>query len=110
MKQKHPDLVFAFENGEIASDDEYYMLCRRGEEWALPRPDELIPLPHESEFFLLPGRRAVGLNKKTGEVEELEELAVAAFIAPGYTISGHPVYVTEEMRPRFLYLPMGRLA
>lgn len=109
MKQKHPDLVFAFENGEIASDDEYYMLCRRGDEWALPRPDELIPLPHESEFFLLPGRKAVGLNKKTGEVEELEELAVAAFVAPGYTLSGHPVYVTEENAPTLPLFAYGAL-
>ena len=109
MKQKHPDLVFAFENGEIASDDAYYMLCRRGDEWALPRPDELIPLPRESEFFLLPKRRAVGLNKETGEVEELEELAVAAFVAPGYTISGHPVYVTEENAPTLPLFAYGAL-
>lgn len=109
MKQKHPDLVFAFENGEIASDDAYYMLCRRGDEWALPRPDELIPLPHESEFFLLPGRKAVGLNKETGEVEELEELAVAAFVSPGYTISGHPVYVTEENAPTLPLFAYGAL-
>lgn len=109
MKQKHPDLVFAFENGEIASDDAYYMLCRRGDEWALPKPEELIPLPHESEFFLLPGRKAVGLNKETGEVEELEELAVAAFVAPGYTISGHPVYVTEENAPTLPLFAYGAL-
>ncbi len=100
MKQKHPDLVVAFKNGELVSDDEYYMLCRRGDEWALPKPDELIPLPHESEFFLLPNRKAVGLNKKTGKVEELDDmLAVAAFVAPGYTLSGHPVYITEENAP-----------
>lgn len=109
MKQKHPDLVFAFENGEIASDDAYYMLCRRGDEWALPKPEELIPLPHESEFFLLPNRRAVGLNKETGEVEELEELAVAAFVSPGYTISGHPVYVTEENAPTLPLFAYGAL-
>lgn len=109
MKQKHPDLVFAFENGEIASDDAYHMLCRQGDEWALPRPDELIPLPPESEFFLLPGRRAVGLNKETGKVEELEELAVAAFVAPGYTISGHPVYVTEENAPTLPLFAYGAL-
>lgn len=109
MKQKHPDLVFAFENGEIASDDAYYMLCRRGDEWALPKPEELIPLPRESEFFLLPNRRAVGLNKETGEVEELEELAVAAFVSPGYTISGHPVYVTEENAPTLPLFAYGAL-
>ena len=50
-----------------------------GEEWSLPRPDELMPLPEESELFLLPGRRAVGLNPETGETEVMEDWAVAAF-------------------------------
>lgn len=58
---------------------DFLLLCRRGEEWSLPRPDELMPLPEESELFLLPGRRAVGLNPETGETEVMEDWAVAAF-------------------------------
>ncbi len=63
------------------------MLCRRGDELTLPRPDELMPLPVDSEFFLLPGRGALGLDPETGQVEELEELAVAVFASP----APHPV-------------------
>ena len=40
-----PVMVFADENGNIYDDPELLMLVRRGRELALPRPDELIPLP-----------------------------------------------------------------
>lgn len=108
----HPTLLIAFENGEIVSDTDYLMLCRKGDEWALPRPDELMPLPEESELFLLPGRRAVGFDEETGEVIELEELAVAAFVAPAHTLTGHPVYVTDDNAPTlplFAYAAVGMI-
>ena len=111
MKDR-PVLLTAFPNGDIIADPEYLMLCRCGEEWTLPRPDELMPLPPESELFLLPGRHAVGLDEKTGEVVELEELAVAAFVAPAHTLTGHPVYVTEEGAPTlplFAYGAVGMI-
>ncbi len=111
MKDR-PVLLTAFPNGEIIADSEYLMLCRRGKEWTLPRPDELMPLPPESELFLLPGRHAVGLDEETGEVVELEELAVAAFVAPAHTLTGHPVYATEENAPTlplFAYAAVGMI-
>ncbi len=89
-------LLYADRQGNIYDHPDLLMLVRRGEEFALPRPDELIPLPDESELFLLPNRRAIGYNEETGEAEVLEELAVAAFIAPAYTLSSHPAYITEE--------------
>ena len=81
----NPCLVVADESGNIYDEPELLMLVRRGEQWGLPRPDELVPLPRESELFLLPGRKAVGYNAETGEAEEVDGLAVAAFAAPGYT-------------------------
>lgn len=95
----HPRLLLADAQGQIYDDPDLLMLCRRGQEWALPRPDELMPLPPESELFLLPGRHAVGLDPETGEAVQLEELAVAAFIAPAHTLTAHPVYVTDENAP-----------
>ena len=77
-----PHLVMADEGGNIYDDPDLLMVCRRGGQWGLPRPDELMPLPEESELFLLPGRRAVGLNPESGETEVLDQLAVAAFAAP----------------------------
>ena len=106
----NPCLVVADESGNIYDEPELLMLVRRGEQWGLPRPDELVPLPRESELFLLPGRKAVGYNAETGEAEEVDGLAVAAFAAPGYTLSGHPVYEAgpdAQMLPLFAYGAVG---
>lgn len=107
-----PRLLLADEQGQIFDDPDLLMLCRRGREWALPRPDELMPLPPESELFLLPGRHAVGLDPESGETVELDELAVAAFVAPAHTLTGHPVYVTGEGAPTlplFAYGAVGMI-
>jgi hypothetical protein len=48
-----PRLVMADENGNIYDDPRLLVVCRRGAQWGLPRPDELMPLPEESELFLL---------------------------------------------------------
>lgn len=107
-----PRLLLADGQGQIFDDPDLLMLCRRGREWALPRPDELMPLPPESELFLLPGRHAAGLDPESGETVELDELAVAAFVAPAHTLTGHPVYVTDEDAPTlplFAYAAVGMI-
>lgn len=105
-----PVLLVSDPEGNIYEKPDLLMLCRRGEELALPRPDELMPLPEESELFLLPGRRAVGLDPESGQVEEQEELAVAAFAAPAHTLTAHPAYRTTPgapMLPLFAYGAVG---
>ena len=106
-----PHLVVADPHGEIYDHPDLLMLCRRGNQWGLPRPDELIPLPPESELFLLPKRKACGLNPTTGEIEIVEDcLAVAAFLAPAHTISAHPVYAQDPdapLLPLFAYGAVG---
>ncbi|WP_027177523.1 radical SAM protein [Maridesulfovibrio bastinii] len=94
-----PCLVFADDKGEIYDEPDLLMLCRRGDELALPRPDEYVPLPPESDFFMLPGRYAIGLDPETGEVEEVEGTAMAAFACPGYTLTGHAAYENGEDAP-----------
>ncbi|XPV76853.1 MAG: radical SAM protein [Desulfovibrio sp.] len=94
-----PRLVVSNKDGEIFDHPDLLMMCDRGGELSLPRPDEYVPLPRESEFFLLPGRNAIGYNEATGEVEELEEFAMAAFVCPGYTITGTAAYSTAEDAP-----------
>ena len=105
-----PRMLVADDRGQIYDHPDLLLMCRRGDEWGLPRPDELMPLPDESELFMLPGRRAVGLNPETGETEVMEDWAVAAFAAPAHTLSAHPVYVTDEgapMLPLFAYGAVG---
>ena len=110
MARLAPRLVMADERGNIVDAPDLLMVCRRGAEWGLPRPDELMPLPEESELFLLPGRRAVGLDPQNGRMEAVDGLAVAAFAAPAHTLSAHPAYVTEEgapVLPLFAYGAVG---
>jgi len=105
-----PHLLVANAQGEIIDDPDLLLVCRRGEEWGLPRPEELILMPEDSDLFLLPGRRAVGYDPETGEIEQQEDLAVSAFVAPGYTLTGHPVYVSDAdapMLPLFAYGAVG---
>jgi pyruvate-formate lyase-activating enzyme len=106
-KKIRPRLVFAGQDGSIYDHPDLYMLTRRGREFALPRPDELVALPPESELFLLPGRRAIGLDPETGEIETLEEAAVAAFVCPGYTLTGLASYLTDPGAPRLPLFAYG---
>lgn len=97
-----PRLVVADAQGNIYDHPELLMLMRRGREFSLPRPDELMPLPDESELFLLPGRRPIGLDPESGEsmtLSEEGELAVAAFAAPAHTFCGNAAYITEPGAP-----------
>ncbi|MBQ7608942.1 MAG: radical SAM protein [Desulfovibrionaceae bacterium] len=103
-------MVFADKDGQIYDHPALRMVCRKGREWSLPHPSELMPLPEESELFFLPGRKAVGLNPETGEIECDDNFAVAAFIAPAHTISAHPAYSTQKdapILPLFAYCAVG---
>ena len=110
MPPLRPRLIVADKQGRIFDHPALLMLCRQGGQWALPRPAELMPLPEESELFLLPARRAAGFDPETGAIEVQEELAVAAFAAPAHTITAHPVYVTDKgapVLPLFAYGAVG---
>ncbi len=105
-----PHLVVADAEGNIYDHPDLLMVCRTGKQWGLPRPDELMPLPPESELFYLPRRRAVGLNEETGQMEVQEDLAVAAFAAPAHTLTSHPAYATDQgapLLPLFAYGAVG---
>ena len=105
-----PHMVMADAQGNIFDDPDLLMVCRRGGEWGLPRPDELMPLPGESELFLLPGRRAVGLDPESGEIVAGDGVAVAAFAAPAHTLSAHPACERDggaPLLPLFAYGAVG---
>lgn len=105
-----PLAVIADSRGNIFEHPELLMVCRRGEDLALPRPAELMPLPAESQLFLLPGRQALGLDPETGQLELLEEQAVAAFVSPGHTCTGVAAYQTRPeapVLPMFSYAAVG---
>ncbi|WP_462324057.1 radical SAM protein [Desulfoplanes sp.] len=95
MAKKHisPRALFADKNGQIYDHPELLMVCRRGNQLTLPRPDELIPLPAESDLYLLPGRDALGFDPEIGQMEVIGEgTAVAGFVCPSYTLSATTAY------------------
>lgn len=103
-----PHLLAADAQGNLIEEPGLLMVCNRAGRWSAPRPEELTPLPPESELFLLPGRRAVGLAR--GKIRQSANLAVAAFAAPGYTIGAHPAYVEDDdapVLPLFAYGAVG---
>lgn len=109
-----PHLLYVPEGQDDLRDHPFYrMAVWDGVTVRAPRPDEVQTLPPGSDLFLLPGRRAVGLNPETGGPEVLGgSVAVAAFAAPGYLRLTHPATVPLEGSPAlplFAYAPAGLL-
>lgn len=110
MNKQLPRMVYADARGRIFDHPSLGMVCRLGEEFRPPRPEELIPLPDECELFLLPGRRAVGWDRNTGRVVPQEQAAVAAFVSPGHTLTTGCAYQTDPNAPTlplFAYAAIG---
>ena len=110
MTSIQPRLLYADEQGRIFDHPELRMLCRKGERFELPRPKDLIQLPRGSDMFLLPQRRAVGMDPASGDLQYLDASAVAAFVCPGYTLTGIAAYLTRQGAdplPLFAYGAVG---
>ena len=58
-----PHMVMADAQGNIYDDPDLLMVCRRGEEWGTPRPDELMPLPEESDHEATARQRLLEINR-----------------------------------------------
>lgn len=109
-KKPQPRLLFSDSNGQIYDHPDLLLMTRRGSEFGLPRPDEIIQLPPDSEFFMLPSRHAVGFDPENGSVEVMDELAVAAFICPGHTVTGMAAYESDDNKqalPLLSYASIG---
>ncbi len=113
-KPKEPvRMVFANPDGSIMDHPELRLAGVGGGDPRPIRDDELIPLPRGSDLFLLPGRRPVGLDPSSGNRVEWDEngaTAVAAFLAPAWTMFLHPAYRTlpdAPPLPLFAYSAVG---
>ncbi|MBN1799334.1 MAG: radical SAM protein [Spirochaetales bacterium] len=94
-------------------------LCMAGvalAEQRLPVKDDLIPLPHGSNLFMLPGRLPTGYDPETRRFVSIDNYqgekinAVAAFMAPAYVQFLLPAYTSTPSAPRlplYCYTAVG---
>ncbi|SDP53486.1 radical SAM protein [Desulforhopalus singaporensis] len=114
-----PSLVYADKDGNITDFPELGMCGMANRDHYRPELSELIPLPHGSELFTLPGRLPIGWEKQASQPVLLDRdpfspdhvlQAVAAFIAPAHTSVYSSSYQTlpdAPTLPLFAYTAVG---
>ena len=106
-----PYVLYSNGQGNIFEDDSLYALGRAA--WdAFPIPDdEWIELPNGGNLYELPGRKALGIDVKTGNIRLCTKgWAVAAFIPPAHTGLYLAAYEAEKDAPTlplFCYTAAG---
>jgi len=97
---KTPYILYSDSEGQIFEDPSLECSGKTGQHVLRLQPDDFIPLPDGSDFFMLPGRKGLGYNRKTKSFEVCQKgLAVAAFLAPAYTQKYLPPWVVEPKAP-----------
>lgn len=111
MIKEFPFLLYSNNRGEIFEDRNLLMVGMSAGNKVRPEKEDLIQIPEGSDVFHLPGRRPVGWNPKTNRYEVCKKgWAVAAFIAPAYTIFAHAAWETNSEAPRlplYAYCAVG---
>ena len=108
---KSPYLLYSDGKGNIFEDQTLFATGRTG--WdAVPVPDnEWIELPSGGSLYELPGRKAIGIDIKSGEMRLCEKgWAVAAFIPPahtGYYLAAYESEPNAPTLPLFCYTAAG---
>lgn len=108
MSHHSTKLLFADEAGRVYEHPELLALVREGEGAVLPR-EVPVALPPHAQLAMLPGRRPLGLDPRTGAVVEVREMklgkrtvrasAVGAVLPPGWTRLALPAYRTSTVAP-----------
>lgn len=106
---KTPYLVFSEPSGRIFNHPSLRMAGRSGDRILIPDSSEILPLPQGSQLFTLPGRVPIGWNEDQGNFiplerisigrKEIQPIAVAAFLPPGYVRTHLPATRLESKAP-----------
>lgn len=88
-------------NGEVEDVPGLLGVGRSGVSHRPPTELELVPLPEEAQLQFLPGRVAVGLDRR-GHLRELDGLAVAARLPMGYTRTLMPSFLKSDETTEYL--------
>jgi len=119
MKESTPSMVFADRNGNVMDFPELGMVGRSGDYFVPVRADETIELPMGSQFYVLPDRLPMGVDRETGEVVVLRKnpctgkgpvYAVASFLSAAHTQTYLGAWETRpgaETLPLFAYTAVG---
>lgn len=116
MSASSPCLVYSDGNGHVSELADYDALGISGNSLKQISSAEWIQLPEGSQLMELPGRLPVGRNRHNGAVEVIGSdgdetvWAVAAFVAPAYTICYHAAWETQSRAPRlplYAYCAVG---
>ena len=110
---KIPNMVYANNKGEILDLPDVEMAGRAGRWFFRPKRTDIIPLPENSDVFVLPHRMPIGIDPQTDEpvlVAENPEgahlgiQAVAGFMPPAHTATWSAAYEKDQTNPPHLPL------
>ena len=108
-----PFLLYSDGSGNIFEDESLFAIGRSGWDAFPVESAAWIPLPDGGNLYELPGRKAIGIDVKTGEMRLCEKgWAVAAFVPPAHTGLYLAAFETEkdsETLPLFCYTAAGWL-
>lgn len=113
MLKQSPYILYSDGKGNIFEDTTMHTTGRSGWDAYPIEPDEWIELPEGGSLYELPGRRGIGINAKTGDMELCDKgWAVAAFIPPAHTgfyIAAYETMPDAPTLPLFCYTAVGWL-
>jgi len=116
MSDFEPQLVASDGQGNVFEIEGYSALGAAGNRIVDVPQDQWIPLPEGSDLMELPGRLPVGRKRETGAIDVIEGeedetlMAVAAFLAPAYTVLYNAAWEREDESPYlslFAYSAVG---
>lgn len=112
MKES-PYILYSDGKGNIFEDLSMHTTGRSGWDAYPIDPEEWIELPEGGSLYELPGRRGIGLNAATGEMQLCDKgWAVAAFIPPAHTgfyLAAYETMPDAPTLPLFCYTAVGWL-
>lgn len=113
MLKQTPYILYSDGNGNIFEDTTMHVTGRSGwDAWPV-EADEWIELPEGGNLYELPGRRGIGINATTGDMQLCDKgWAVAAFIPPAHTgfyLAAYETMPDAPTLPLFCYTAVGWL-
>lgn len=113
MLKQTPYILYSDGEGNIFEDTSMFVTGRSGwDAWPV-EADEWIELPEGGNLYELPGRRGIGINAATGDMQLCDKgWAVAAFIPPAHTgfyLAAYETMPDAPTLPLFCYTAVGWL-